>query len=783
MKYARLLCVVLTLLGCANAPADRTELGADALITDDSVRIDVDEHGIHHVSADTDEGIAFGEGCVDAETVGPIVLAHSILTSGHAAERVEPSLLAAPSLFPSLVPHHFAWDADGYITLAHAPTLSDIDKTMILVRAPQNAELEYDTMSPEDRAALVAFTDGFNHCFARSRDRWLGQYPWLDAHGVADEVLRPTDVLARLNYFFRWGEVTASRGGYERLLEEPGTDPTAVDIPNPDYEGSSNEWWFDRRHMADDRTVIVADPHIPIALAQPYGISIRSAVGRYFGGSVVGVPGMLFGTTLHSDGNVSWSPTAAGPDGQDLFEVHPVDGGYLTSEGAVETFETERHTVGDEVFEVRTGRYGTVFGRLPSGTLLSLRSTLDRPLRTYEFIRRSNRATNLAELRAALTDDAGEQVGLHALNILAADNTDAMYLLTGRVPRRGGDPGMVYDGVSDSLDPAHEWTGGTYLVDEMPQAMNPTPGYAANNNVSPGLTDPRIGYAHPLSMIVSSTPLTTWRQESFARRAPLAVEAGPITQDQLLAFAGETHDEHWAAVMAVLLQTFLRDGDPLGLIESSDLTADQPLPFEYEVLALAMQRGEAGELRADRDDQLAAAMFDYIDRLQAAGSLHPQIEAIAGAGRPSDVTALDREAAVIAFQLWVDVIGDLGELYPEAPTLGDLMRHCWLEAGAQIECAASYGSGGSYRNTGGPVGRDAAGRPFAVLFGGHSMYQITHLGRAGEPASVEVLKAYGTDDWSDPLGPILARRYAAGEFTSVTLDPEAMNVARTQMVP
>ena len=34
MKYARLLCVVLTLLGCANAPVDRTELGSDALIAD-----------------------------------------------------------------------------------------------------------------------------------------------------------------------------------------------------------------------------------------------------------------------------------------------------------------------------------------------------------------------------------------------------------------------------------------------------------------------------------------------------------------------------------------------------------------------------------------------------------------------------------------------------------------------------------------------------------------------------------------------------------------------------
>ena len=444
----------------------------------------------------------------------------------------------------------------------------------------------------------------------------------------------------------------------------------------------------------------------------------------------------------------------------------------------------------------------TRYGRLyyfdaDRGTYLARRSSSEAGVRTFEWIQRMNEATSMADLEAALVNDAGEPYGLLALNLMATSNRHSnsrvgesfLYVLVGRVPRRAGDTDLdrnYQSVVLNSLDPGNEWTGGFYLRDELPTSRDFGEGYRANCNVSPIATDPNIGIEFPESITFDRrNRLSTYRQLSFERRAPGLTQHGGVSTDELLIFAGDTRDYHWDRMARVILETFAQNGDPLGLWQPGE-----ELPAPYAVMAEvgALARGDG--VRADPDSEIAAYMHMLTRRIQTRAAAEGDADAayFASAGRPRPVEPLTGETARLVFQEVVDTFDYVMTTYPgEPPTMQDILQHCFADGRGHLRCDGTHGSGGSFRNLTVPLGPESPPPPnstgwFDVIDGGHAHLQLSRLGAPGD-VTVHLLKPYITADIHEPLGPIMSARLARGEFTTLDSDLSGIDVSsRTRLM-
>jgi hypothetical protein len=761
------------------------------------VEILVDSSGLRHIVADTRIDAAWGEGCVDTDAAWAAGRLHLLLTSGRGDELPD-ALLQDKSLgyIGSSIPRFLLWDSDGNVLLdqdARSPTMADLHKTLLFLHVPQNAQRELDGLDAKARAVLEAYVEGFNECFHRDEARWLDVYPVMRKYGLDRMDLTPIEVLSRLNYFWAWGQLLEIESVIERIATGDAVKPSALELPAIDYEGSSNEWFISARHMADGRTVHATDPHIPLALSGTYGITFRSVVGRFAGAGLIGAPGMLIGSTTNERGNVAWTTTASGPDGSDLYDVQTsADGStYLTSDGGAEPFMLESYILGDEVFTLRSGRYGTAFLDHPEyNSIVSLKTINEEPLRTLEWSLLMDQVSSLAELQAVLSQEDGTPWGLQGLNLLVTSNRGQIgeigeavyYALLGRVPRRAGDDDKLrdYAGVLDALDPRNEWTGGVYRLDEMPQSFDPPAGYAANCNVSPAVTDPRIGNDFPLSIIYSSKNLTTLRQRSFETRIESLVDAGPVSLDELLAFATDSRAMHWEMIIDVLLESYRLHGNPLDVIgDEYRYAAGDEIPLGYQLLVNLIYMRNTDGIRAD-DSHAGALMHAYVRFLTAAGKQAEDREVLelAGGGRPVTFAAFTtRESTRVAMQAFFDTVDWFLDTYDTPPTLKDLLLHAFLDGKGAHTAVGAPGGGDSFRAIGGVDTYDPSGKLQTFSFGGSAFYQLTQIGAPGD-VQVHLLKPYTSWNPKDPLGTVMPRRFAAQKFTEVTIPPADADVAR-----
>jgi hypothetical protein len=764
--------------GIASFPAvsEESAPAAEAGVLPGPVEVQVDESGLRHIIAGNRVDAAWGEGCVDADASWAGARLHLMLTSGRGEELGDGLLqdLEAIKLVADAIPYILLWDEDGNVLLdqemdARPPTMADLHKTMLFLNVPQNARRELEGLDAHARAVLDAYVDGFNECFHRDEAKWINAFTFVSDYGLIEKDLTAFEVLARVNYFWAWGQILEIREVIKQVAANPERRPSVLELPIVDYEGSSNEWYIAGAHMADGKTVHATDPHIPITMPGAYGLTFRSVVGRFAGAGLIGVPGMLIGATTSDRGNVAWTTTAAGPDGSDLFDVETIDGGsgYVTSGNGIEQFKYESFPVGDEIFTLRSGRYGTVFLKHPTANrIVSLKSITEEPLRTFEWSLLMDEASNIDELRDALTLPGGKPWGVHGLNILASSNpargSDAIETFFGLLavtPKRIGDTNKMqkYTGVLDARDPRYEWTKEFYKLDELPQSYDPPNGYAANCNVSPSVTDPRIGNDFPLSIIYSKQDITTYRQQSFENRIEELVDSGPVMLDQLLDFATDSRATHWEMTIDVLLESYLLYGDPLGVLEGNDPFADTdtiPLPYQLLVNLIYMRYNDG--IRAD-DSHAGALMHVYINNLHkaAAEAADAEVIQLAAGGRPVSFEAFSSiESARLAFQVFFDTVNwFLATFKEQQPTLADIQKHFFFDGAGQVTTAGAPGGAGSFRTT------SASG-----------FYQLSRL---GDPGDVEILliKPYTTWDPYESLGPVMANRFAKYEFTQVAIPP------------
>lgn len=791
-------CILITIhpVGAASSFTAASETDA---ITPGRVEILVDSSGLRHIVADTRIDAAWGEGCVDTDAAWASARLHLLLTSGRGDELPD-GLLQNPGLgfIAHSIPAMLLWNDDGSVLAnqkARPPTMADLHKTLLFLHVPQNAKRELEGLGDEARAVLDTYVDGFNECFHRDEARWTDLYPTMKAYGLNRMDLTPIEVLSQMNYFWAWGQVIVIQTVLERIAADESVRPSELDIPAIDYEGSSNEWFISGRHMADGKTVHATDPHIPFALlGGTYGLTFRSVVGRFAGAGLIGAPGMLIGTTTSERGNVAWTTTASAPDGSDLYDVETSSDGsaYRTSEGGIVPFETENFVIGGgEVFTLRSGRYGTAFFNHPMfDSVLSLKSVTEQPLRTFEWSLLMDEVSSLAELRSVLSLADGTPWGLHGLNLMVTSNQGdtgdvgeaVYYALLGRVPHRAGDDDQLrdYAGILDAGDPQNEWTGGFYLLDEMPQSYDPPAGYAANCNVSPSVTDPRIGNDFPLSIIFTSEGLTSLRQRSFDTRIEDLVDDGGVSLDELLAFATDSRAMHWEMIIDVLLESYLLHGVPPDVLADESLyNADETIPLGYQLLVNLIYMRNNDGIRAD-DSHAGALMHAYVHFLAKAGKKADDREVLqlAGAGRPVTFAAFTTpDSTRIAFQAFFNTVDWFLQTYDTPPTLGKLLFHPFYDGKGGYTAVGAPGGGSSFRAIGGIDRYDNAGRLQTLSFGGSAFYQLTRMGAPGD-VQVHLLKPYTSWNRKDPLGTVMPKRFAAQQFTEVIIPPANTDVVR-----
>lgn len=408
------------------------------------------------------------------------------------------------------------------------------------------AETDWEALSDEAQAILVAYTEGVNAYIANKTPAELAmQYELLAANGIEVEPWTIYDSL-------RWGKVMTQNlsGNYEieiiraQLIEamspivariiipeydfdnypviiEPGgidyrgeRDSTAAVI-NPAVDSSSvnfdlvgnvvlddpllhpfganldtgsNSWVVSGDITDHGFSMVANDPHLGIQMPSVWyenGLHCEACGFNVVGVSLVSAPGVTIG---HND-HIAWGFTNVGTDTQDLYilTVNPDNPNQYMLDGEWRAFDIRTETIdvaGGEPVDI-TGRnsyWGPVISDLSPGDDQVL------ALRWVGFDGDRNAEVLLGYNRATSWEefrDAAKLYGSAGQNVVYADvEGNIGYQMTGLVPIRveGHDGRVPIDGSTT----ANAWQG-FVPWEEIPSIYNPEAGYivTANNAVVP----------------------------------------------------------------------------------------------------------------------------------------------------------------------------------------------------------------------------------------------------------------------------------------------------------
>lgn len=267
-------------------------------------------------------------------------------------------------------------------------------------------------------------------------------------------------------------------------------------------ETGSNNWAVAGKYTANGKPFVCGDPHQ--ALTSPsrfYAFHMNSADK----GGTLDVAGFAFiGTPtveLGHNARVGWTATTNFADVMDLWDVKP-DADFNTVSLGGKTVNIEKR---DEVIRVRNADasmdettveiatvpgYGVILpdemlpvprALLADGRLLFNWTGFDATKESVAYVE-LDRAKNIDEVHAAIdTLDVG------AVNLVAADASDISYYVHARVPNRGNPAArpMPWRAITDPEDPASYWTNGDLSNDKLPRRRNPPEGYLLSANTDP----------------------------------------------------------------------------------------------------------------------------------------------------------------------------------------------------------------------------------------------------------------------------------------------------------
>lgn len=258
----------------------------------------------------------------------------------------------------------------------------------------------------------------------------------------------------------------------------------------------SNNWAVGGEHTASGRPIIAGDPHLGYDFSGvTYALHLNSKdAGGTFdatGFSFVGAPGIFAG---HND-RVAWTETSAFADVMDMWAVELVDGKVKIGDDLVEAAErTETIAIRDgdpeEITVVDVPGYGVIMPSTLVGSPLPIAGTGREVLigwtgfraRPARYFRELMRVQDLDEFEAAV-----DRMPEMTYNFMAADVTGISYRVGVEIPARnapaaGREPWWTMEG----SDPQSFWPEGAFLsAEQKPHSRAIERGWIASANNDP----------------------------------------------------------------------------------------------------------------------------------------------------------------------------------------------------------------------------------------------------------------------------------------------------------
>jgi penicillin amidase len=395
------------------------------------------------------------------------------------------------------------------------------DRRMRVMGLQRHAEAVVPHLTPETRAALVAYADGVNAYIRARGERLSGLF---GRYGGAPEPWRAADCVAqwmRISERFDRGwmsEVSALRAfealaaevGPEEALRRTGTrvlDESAAVVPETEMARfpevyarlkamragkpveeapkASHNWVVSGAKSTTGKPILESDPQIAVSAPSVWH-EIHLSGGRYNvrGIGIAGAPGMLIGW----NGRCAWGATALGSDTADLFQeqVDPGNPDRCRWLDGWERMESHTETIpvrgGSPVtVEVRRTRHGPVvnefLGDVRKGEVFALHVLMTQELTSsLEGLLGMMRARDWASFQEGMRGYRAP--GLHL--IYADVDGNIGYWTMAAVPIRKRLPGLPHEGWTGQ----DEWRG-LIPFEEMPHLFNPASGFISTANNLP----------------------------------------------------------------------------------------------------------------------------------------------------------------------------------------------------------------------------------------------------------------------------------------------------------
>jgi acyl-homoserine-lactone acylase len=344
---------------------------------------------------------------------------------------------------------------------------ADTDRWVRRMDVPARAGRWYERQTPEYRPLLDAFAAGMN-AYARAHPA-----------AIADEVevvlpVTPVDPIAHGQRVILFEFVTSER------------EVSAAARNWPETSAGSNAWAIGPKRSASGRAMLVANPHLPWSDLFLWFEAQLSAPGLdAYGATLVGQSIIGIGFT----DRLGWTHTVNTMDGQDLYEVSLVNGGYRY-DGRVRAFEEDRQTlkirrpdgsIAEEPLVVRRTVHGPIVAE-KAGQALALRVVgLDEPNVGQQYLDML-RARSLAGF-----EEASARLQMPFFTTMYADaDGRIMHLFGGRTPVRPGGS-WRWSGIVPGDRPATLWTR-THPYADLPKVVDPPSGWLQNANDPPWTT-------------------------------------------------------------------------------------------------------------------------------------------------------------------------------------------------------------------------------------------------------------------------------------------------------
>ncbi|MFM2060619.1 MAG: hypothetical protein RLZZ507_289 [Cyanobacteriota bacterium] len=395
----------------------------------------------------------------------------------------------------------------------------DSDKWVLTMDVPKRANSWYEKQSPEFRSYLDAFATGINNYAQENPDL-------IDDQVKVVLPVTPQDVLSHLQRVLLY-----------TFIVDPGR---IANINDKKSAPGSNGWAIAPKHSANNKAMLLANPHLPWGdLFLWYEAQITAPGIDAYGATLVGIPVLA----IAFNDNLGWTHTVNTHDGWDVYELKLQKDGYLF-DNKVLPFQTNNFflkvkqkngSFREQLLTIKNSIHGPVISEKNSKAVALRVVGQDRPGILEQWWDMS-KAQNLTAFEKVV-----QRLQLPMFTIMYADQEGhIMHLFNGLVPVRKEGDFKYWQGVIPGDTSKTLWTK-FHPYQDLPKVIDPSSGWLQNANDAPWTTTFPIAIKadnYP-SYIAPRGPMYFRAQRS----AKMLAEDESISFEEMIAYKHSTRME------------------------------------------------------------------------------------------------------------------------------------------------------------------------------------------------------------------------------------------------